>query len=217
MTVSSSSRPSLKAELLEHIGDLDLAEALLPSSHPSIDQLIHNLEALTPIAQPLQPDHWPTLLGTWDLIYASQGTVVTRRLPLWPVGIRRVWQRLMSPPQPSAPILTENGAVVSLPVIGELTAIAQGVWHPYEEAESASVSFGSVSLQPTRLLGVTGLHLPKLTLPIFDALRREALWITSYLDDDLRIGRGATGNLFVFQRTPMGQIGWASKTSHMAS
>ncbi|QQE64663.1 hypothetical protein GFS31_13440 [Leptolyngbya sp. BL0902] len=213
MTASSSLRPTLKAQLLERIGHLNLAEALLPASHPDIDQLIHDLEAITPIAQPLQADHWPTLLGTWDLIYASQGTVVTRRLPLWPVGLRRVWQRLAPSAQPSVPIVTENGAVVSLPVIGELTAIAQGVWQPYEEAESASVSFGSFSLQPTRLLGVTGLHLPKLTLPIFDALRREALWITSYLDDDLRIGRGATGNLFVFQRTSIGQGGWASKPS----
>lgn len=215
MTVSPSSRrPTLKNELLEQIGHLDPAEALLPSSHPDIDQLIHDLEALTPIAQPLRPDHWPTLLGTWDLIYASQGTVVTRRIQAaWPVGIRRVWQRLTQSAQASAPIAAENGAVVSLPFLGELTAIAQGRWQPYEEAESASVSFGAFSLQPTRLLGVAGLHLPKLTLPIFEALRREALWITSYLDDDLRVGRGVTGNLFVFQRTVADRPAWASKSS----
>ncbi|MFH7242343.1 MAG: PAP/fibrillin family protein [Spirulina sp.] len=213
MTVSSSLRPTLKTELLTRIHHLDSAEALLPTSHPDIDQLIHDLEAITPIAQPLQPDHWPTLLGTWDLIYASQGTVVTRRMPtLWPVGIRRVWQRLTQSSQATAPIAAENGAVVSLPLVGELTAIAQGLWRPYEEAESASVSFGAFSLQPTRLLGVAGLHLPKLTLPIFETLRREALWITSYLDDDLRVGRGATGNLFVFQRTPVERPAWASKT-----
>lgn len=201
--IALDSRSTLKAELLTRIRHLDTATALLPSSHPDIDQLIYDLEALTPIAQPLQPDHWPTLLGTWELIYASQGTVVTRRIPtLWPVAIRRVWQRLTQASQTSAPIAAENGAVVNLPLVGELTAIAQGLWQPYEEAESASVSFGAFSLQPTRLLGISGLHLPKLTLPIFEALRREALWITSYLDDDLRIGRGATGNLFVFQRTP---------------
>ncbi|MEM8672353.1 MAG: hypothetical protein AAGF83_00560 [Cyanobacteria bacterium P01_G01_bin.67] len=28
----------------------------------------------------------------------------------------------------------------------------------------------------------------------------EALWITSYLDQDMIIGRGASGNLFVFCR-----------------
>lgn len=201
MTVSPSLRPDLKADLLERIGALDLAEALLPTSHPEIDHLIQTLEAITPISQPLQPSHWPTLLGLWDLIYASQGTVVTRRM-LPPVGIRRVWQRLTPSNQAGAPIAVENGAVVSLPLVGELTAMAQGFWQPYEEAESASVSFGSMTLQSTRLLGITGLHLPKLTLPIFEALRRESLWITSYLDDDLRVGRGVTGNLFVFQHTP---------------
>lgn len=214
MTVSSSRRPTLKTELLDRIHHLDPAMALIPSSHPEIDQIIQDLEAITPIAQPLQPDHWPTLGGTWDLIYASQGTVVTRRIPApWPVVIRRVWQRLTASPQASPPITAENGAVVSLPLIGELTAMAQGVWQPYEDAESASVSFGSFSLQPTRLLGIAGLHLPQLTLPIFEALRREALWITSYLDDDLRIGRGVTGNLFVFQRTPASEPAWAQKVA----
>ena len=214
MTVSPSLRPTLKTELLDRIRHLDLAEALLPSSHPDIDHLIHSLEAVNPITQPLHPDHWPILLGTWDLIYASEGTVVTRRIPApWPVGIRRVWQRLTQSAQASAPIAAENGAVVSLPLLGELTAIAQGGWQPYEEAESARVSFGAFSLQPTRLLGITGLHLPQITLPIFEALRREALWITSYLDDDLRIGRGVTGNLFVFQRTPAQAPAWASKGS----
>ncbi|MEB3289930.1 MAG: PAP/fibrillin family protein [Leptolyngbya sp.] len=210
MTVSSSQRPALKADLLERIGALDRAEALLPSSHPTIDPLIHDLEAITPIPQPLHPDHWPTLLGIWDLIYASQGTVVTRRLPP-SVGIRRVWQRLTQSTQARAPIAVENGAVVSLPLVGELTAIAQGIWQPYEDAESASVSFGSITLQSTRLLGISGLHLPALTLPILEALRRDTLWMTSYLDDDLRVGRGVTGNLFIFQRLLDHRPAWGHK------
>jgi hypothetical protein len=50
------------------------------------------------------------------------------------------------------------------------------------------------------LLGIAGLHLPQITVPVLEFLRQEALWITSYLDEDLRFGRGATGNLFVFRR-----------------
>ena len=84
--------------------------------------------------------------------------------------------------------------MLSIPLLGEFTAIAKGIWHPYEEAESASVSFGAFSIQPTRLLGIGGLTMPKLTVPVLDFLKREALWITSYLDEDLRFGRGATGN-----------------------
>lgn len=200
---SSPSRLSLKAELLQRIQCLDRADALLPSHHPDIDDLITELEALTPIQQPLLASHFSTLLGSWELIYASRGTVVTRRMEdliNLPIGIRRVWQRLTLPPKSEAPITAENGAVLSLPLVGELTAIAQGIWQPYAEAESAQVSFGAFSLQPTRVLGLAGWRLPKLTLPVLDFLRRDALWITSYLDDDLRFGRGVTGNLFVFRR-----------------
>jgi hypothetical protein len=199
-----SSRSKLKSTLIKHIQFLDPVDALLPSQHPDIDQLIHNLEDLTPIQQPLSEPHLSTLLGNWKLVYASQGTVVTRQVSepskFVPVSIKRVWQRLNLTQNAEAPIETENGALLSIPLLGEFTAIAKGIWQPYEEAESASVTFGAFSVQPTRLLGINGLNLPKLTIPVLDFLRREALWITSYLDEDLRFGRGATGNLFVFRR-----------------
>lgn len=103
---SSPSRLSLKAELLQRIQCLDRADALLPSHHPDIDDLITELEALTPIQQPLLASHFSTLLGSWELIYASRGTVVTRRMEdliNLPIGIRRVWQRLTLPPKARLP------------------------------------------------------------------------------------------------------------------
>ena len=203
MTPVHHRRTQLKTQLLEHIDALDPEDAILPDEHPAIDQMICELETLNPIDQPLRPEHWPLLLGSWALVYASRGTVVTRRinrqLPL-PVGIRRVWQRLTHPEETGTAIATENGAVLSLPFFGELTATIQGTWKPFEEGESASVTFGAISVQATRLLGITGLHLPQITIPVLEFLRQEALWITSYLDEDLRFGRGATGNLFVFRR-----------------
>ena len=206
MASATSTRLTLKNALIKNIQFLDPLDALLPSQHPDIDRLIHDLEDLTPIQEPLSKPHLSTLLGTWKLVYASQGTVVTRQVnepsKFLPLRIQQVWQRLKLPQNAEAPteIETENGAILSVPLLGELTAIAKGVWHPYEEAESASVSFGAFSLQPTRLLGISGFNLPKITVPVLDFLRREALWITSYLDEDLRFGRGATGNLFVFRR-----------------
>ncbi|WP_206070599.1 PAP/fibrillin family protein [Nodosilinea sp. P-1105] len=199
-------RTQLKHQLLQQIQALPSLEALLPSQHPTIDQLIADLEYLNPIDQPLDTHHHSVLLGTWDLIYASRGTVVTRNLGSgfpWSLPIQRVWQRLARNDQADAPIATENGATFLLPFFGELTATAKGTWQPYAEAESAKVSFGTIGVQATRLLGIAGLHLPKLTVPVLEGLRREALWITSYLDDDLRFGRGVTGNLFVFQRSPL--------------
>ncbi|MBE9158347.1 PAP fibrillin [Nodosilinea sp. LEGE 06152] len=217
MTPVHRRRAQLKTQLLQQIDALEPEAAILPAEHPAIDQIICELEALNPIDQPLRQEHWPMLLGSWALVYASRGTVVTRRIsrqfPV-PVGIQRVWQRLTGPEgqgnllkdrgasktQGLGAIATENGAVLSLPFLGELTATAQGIWQPYEEGESARVSFGAFSVQATRLLGITGLNLPQITLPVLEFLRQEALWITSYLDEDLRFGRGATGNLFVFRR-----------------
>ncbi|PSR18361.1 PAP fibrillin [filamentous cyanobacterium CCP3] len=230
MTPVHHRRLQLKTQLLQQIETLEPEDAILPDEHPAIDQIICELETLNPIDQPLRQEHWPLLLGSWALVYASRGTVVTRRIgrqfPL-PVGIQRVWQRLIGPESAGAAmvkdrplgtiskdrvsgamvkdrslgaIATENGAVLSLPFLGELTAIAQGIWQPFEEGESASVSFGAFSIQATRLLGITGLNLPQITVPVLEFLRQEALWITSYLDEDLRFGRGATGNLFVFRR-----------------
>ncbi|MEA5447823.1 PAP/fibrillin family protein [Leptolyngbya sp. CCNP1308] len=203
MTPVHHRRLQLKIQLFQQIDRLEPEEAILPAEHPTIDQIICELETLNPIDQPLRPEHWPLLLGSWALVYASRGTVVTRRInrqfPL-PVGIRRVWQRLNNPEGHSAEIATENGAVLSIPFFGELTATAQGIWKPYEEGESAQVSFGAFTVQATRLLGIAGLNLPQITVPVLEFLRQEALWITSYLDEDLRFGRGATGNLFVFRR-----------------
>ncbi|MBD2233149.1 PAP/fibrillin family protein [Phormidium tenue] len=203
MTPLQTRRHQLKTQLLQSINALEIEDAILPVEHPAIDQIICELETLNPIDQPLRQEHWPMLLGSWALVYASRGTVVTRRLgrqfPL-PVSIQRVWQRLTDSEGTGAGIATENGAVLSLPLFGELTATAQGVWNPYEEGESARVSFGAFTVQATRLLGIAGLHLPQITVPVLEFLRQEALWITSYLDEDLRFGRGATGNLFVFRR-----------------
>ncbi|HSM83583.1 MAG TPA: PAP/fibrillin family protein [Nodosilinea sp.] len=203
MTPVYHRRTQLKTQLLQQIEALGPEAAVLPTEHPAIDAIICELELLTPIDQPLRPEHWPLLMGSWAMVYASRGTVVTRRLnrqlPL-PVGIRRVWQRLVDPESSGGAIAAENGAVLSLPLFGELTATIQGTWQPYEEGESARVSFGAISVQATRLLGIAGLHLPQITVPVLEFLRQEALWITSYLDEDLRFGRGATGNLFVFRR-----------------
>lgn len=201
MTASDSrDRANLKISLLHHIQQLSLEAALLPSSHPEIDAIVAQLEAASPHPHPLLGDHWPLLLGTWQLIYASRGTVVTRQLadsnPLgWlPVTLLQVWQTLRTAQNQ---LLTENGADLALPWLGTWRLKATGTWTPIN-VQTATVAFDAFALQ-ARLAG-TGWALPELRIPVWEQLRREALWTTSYLDDDLRVGRGATGNLFVFRR-----------------
>ena len=97
-------------------------------------------------------------------------------------------------------IVAENGAVLSFPLFGEGRLLAQGVWTKEADEQAAKVTFNAFSVQSTKLFGQASWRLPELKIPVLDFLRNEALWITSYLDDDLRVGRGATGNLFVFRR-----------------
>ena len=68
MSLTTAARSNLKTTLLKHIQFLDPLDALLPSQHPDIDQLIHNLEDLSPIQEPLSEPYLPKLLGSWKLV-----------------------------------------------------------------------------------------------------------------------------------------------------
>lgn len=193
-------RANLKLSLLRQIQQLSLQDALLPSCHPAIDTAVAQLEAVTPQTHPMLIEHWPSLVGTWHLIYASRGTVVTRQVadnnPLaWlQVTVLQVWQTLSVEHQH---LKTENGAELAVPWGGRWRLKAMGTWTPMN-AQTATVAFHGFALQSCW----TGLGwpLPEVQIPVLEQLRREALWTTSYIDEDLRVGRGATGNLFVFQR-----------------
>ncbi len=69
------------------MGELDkvgFPASILPSgasAHEQLDSLIQELEASSPIPNPLHADGaaaHPLLFGTWKLVFASNGTVVTR-------------------------------------------------------------------------------------------------------------------------------------------
>ncbi len=192
---SPGSIATLKISLLQQIGHIDRQQALLPVTHPDIDRTIEQLESLSPIQEPLEAVHRHLLMGSWQLIYASRGTVVTRRLQRadHPANapLKQVWQHLDTDAET---ITTENGAILDVLGLGEIKLLARGVWQP-TDLQTATVSFNQFVFQ-LRL----GTELPGLPVAVPGFLRRKAAWTTSYLDETLRFGRGATGNLFVFQR-----------------
>jgi hypothetical protein len=185
---------ALKAELLQRLEAISLQQAIFPDPETAIDKIVLALEDINPTPQPLNSNH---LWGEWELIYASQGTVVTRQLvtiPDWMgININRVWQNLTIDDENQ--INTCNCALISLPVWGEWKVQADGKWAGGKDEKTAMVSFNAFSLQATQPFA-----LPELKIPVLEFFRNEAVWITSYLDEEIRIGRGATGNLFVFRR-----------------
>ncbi|MBE9052788.1 hypothetical protein IQ243_20640 [Nostocales cyanobacterium LEGE 11386] len=77
MIKDDATRLSLKTELLQRVEVLGLQQALFPSTEESIDEIVRQLESINPTEHPLSPQHLPSLLGEWQLVYASRGTVVT--------------------------------------------------------------------------------------------------------------------------------------------
>ena len=179
------------------------SQSLLPFSETSIDETIEQLENINPIPQPLSPKNSASLIGDWQLIYASNGTVITRPIAEITnvlgsgIKVKRIWQSLNNF---NGEIRANNLALIELTLIGEYQLIAEGFWRPEADERTAKVTFNAFAAQATRFLGQSDWSLPELKIPVLDFLRNEALWITSYLDENTRIGRGGTGNLFVFRR-----------------
>lgn len=204
MTEYDTARFTLKTELRQRVAALG-KQALFPSTEESalVNQIVKQLEDINPIPRPLSAVHLPTLLGNWRLIYASRGTVVTRTLGSLPnlasgINIKRVWQRLDA--SAGSTISAINGALLELPLLGEWQLQAEGTWTQDADEQVATVRFGAFLLQATQPFGLSSWNLPELKIPVLEFLQNEALWTTSYLDQEIRIGRGVTGNLFVFER-----------------
>lgn len=203
MIEDDATRFTLKAELLEGIEKLGLQQSLFPNSNESIDKLVQQLETINPIRQPLASNSLPSLLGEWELIYASSGTAVTRQLAsiqdIWSgIKIKRVWQSLAD--SNIRKISASNSAQLEIPILGEWQLQANGYWKKEADEKTAKVSFHSFAIQVVKPFGLSNWSFPELNIPVLEFLQKEALWITSYLDQEIRIGRGRTDNLFVFRR-----------------
>ena len=193
----------LKEKLFSHIEAAGKERSLLPFAEISIDETIKQLEGVSLISQPLSSNNLSSLIGDWQLIYASNGTVITRPIAEITnilgsgIKVQKIWQSLDNL---NGEIRANNQALIELALVGEYQLGAEGVWIPEADERTAKVTFNSFAAQATKFFGQSDWSLPELKIPVLDFLRNEAVWITSYLDDDTRIGRGGTGNLFVFRR-----------------
>lgn len=198
MDQQTAIRSELKTELLQRVAVLG-RQSLFPTDSVRINEIVQRLADLNPISSPLHLEHRSLLLGQWQLVYASRGTVVTRQLEGWAgVAVEQVWQTLSG--REAQTIAATNGAKLSLPIIGTWQLQAQGSWMWDTDEQVARVTFDKFSVQAVELFSQPTWALPEVKIPVLEWLRNEALWKTSYLDQDLRIGQGATENLFVFHR-----------------
>ncbi|WP_373525210.1 PAP/fibrillin family protein [Nostoc sp.] len=203
MVSDEVTRYTLKVELFQHIEKLGLQQSLFPASNEFIDKIVRQLEDITPTPHPLQSDYLPLLFGSWQLVYASRGTVVTRQIAsipdLWGgIKIKRVWQTLVA--DSTRKISASNSADLELSFLGEWRLQANGHWKWGTNKKTSTVYFNSFSIQATKPFGLSTWNFPELKIPVLEFLQKEAFWVTSYLDQEIRVGRGASDNLFVFRR-----------------
>ncbi len=179
------------------ITDLEIAAA----EHQALNSLAQSLENLTPSPHPLTDDTaLKQIDGTWLLRYSNAREI--RSLSSLPLGLRvgKVYQII-----DVASTSFENKAYVTHP-LGLIKGYVRitATFEPKPEAEGTirdrciNVVFKKRSLNVQTLLG---LKTPALEpLKVFDAKapvgRIPSLDIT-YIDDELRIGRGGDGSLFI--------------------
>ena len=199
----ASANLDLKNQLFTQIDILGQEQSLLPFSDTLIDQMIGQLETINSVLQPLNPTNFSYLAGEWQLVYASNGTVVTRPIAEITktlgstIKVNKIWQSLNNI---DGDIIANNQALIEFPLLGEYHLNAEGIWQPKYDQYTASVTFNLFSLQATKFLNQSDWILPEIQVPVLDFLQNEALWTTSYLDEDTRVGKGASGNLFLFRR-----------------
>ncbi|KAL4436142.1 hypothetical protein ABPG77_005590 [Micractinium sp. CCAP 211/92] len=185
-------------ELLQQIKSLGYPAAIFPGDEQAregIDAAVAALEAATPIPSPLQQPQRggqpaPELLGAWRLVYASSGTYVTRTAAA---------QALLAASKLPGTLRITNAAKLGLFVFGEWALQITGKWR-IQSSELATISFDGFSLQLVGLLGLIKLPgMAKISVPANSSSSAE--FSTTYLSPSLRVARGRSRNIFVFERS----------------
>jgi hypothetical protein len=184
-----------KAELLSRLALSD--RGLKTLDQDTLTQIL-NLEAQNPTPRPLEA--MDLLVGDWRLVYTnSQGILGLDRFPLFQLG--EVYQSIRA-----AGLRLYNVAEIrGLPLLSSIVSVA-ATFTPVSEVRVA-VKFERAIVGPQGWMGYQGPagFIEKIErgerfvgldakLPVKDAQG----WLDiTYLDGDLRIGRGNEGSLFV--------------------
>ncbi|WOD40826.1 PAP/fibrillin family protein [Nodosilinea sp. E11] len=193
-----------KAELLDAVASVNRGIAATPSDRTAIQAAAATLEGRNPTPRPLEASD--RLNGDWLLLYTtSQELLNIDRIPLAALGpiyqcIRLAENRIYN-------IAEVNGP----PLLSGLVAVAATLEPVSAQRVNVGFERGVVGLRQALGYRSPAQFIQALqSTPKFSLLQgldfrinrdRSAGWLeVTYLDDDLRIGRGNQGSLFVLQR-----------------
>ena len=187
-------------------------------------ELIGMAEALeaaaTASSEEFSPTTSPMLLGRWYLDFTDAADVLSLSLLPFPAEIGDVYQEVRPRGEDLDRFVVDN-AVELLPIgsgaIGALTGMTAKGLYSVEGAcktlspTKVSLAFVGGKVQPIALpfaLPAVGGALPDLLVERLQELLGERVYLeTTYLDEDLRIGRGPGKELYVLsKRGPLGTL-----------
>lgn len=192
-----------KVELLEAIAGKNRGVLATKTDQTAILAAIARLEEETPNPRPFEAKE--QLNGNWRLLYTSSDELLRiDRFPLLKLGQIYQWVRLETSE------IFNIAEVYGLPLLEGLVAVGATFEPTSERRVQVKFRRGVLGLQ--RLVGYTspaslikkmdqGDRLLPLDFSINSDNQQGWLEIT-YLDDDLRIGRGNEGNVFVLRKAP---------------
>ncbi|MCA6587284.1 MAG: PAP/fibrillin family protein [Pseudanabaena sp. M158S2SP1A06QC] len=190
-----------KANLLNAIAPVNRGLKMTEDQRKAIFSAVAYLEELNPTPAPTQN---PDLLdGNWLLLFTtSQELLGIDRLPLYRLG--NIYQCL----RVSEGKIFNVAEVKGLPWLSGLVSVCANFSVVNEKR--VKVNFERLVAGSQTLIGyqdvnsfIETLRLPKKLLAIDFQIKREDQkgWLeTTYIDQDLRIGRGNEGNLFVLRK-----------------
>lgn len=190
-----------KANLLNAIAPVNRGLNMTEDQRKAIFSAVAYLEELNPTPAPTQS---PELLdGNWLLLFTtSQELLGIDRLPLYKLG--NIYQCL----RVAEGKIFNVAEIKGLPLLGGLVSVCANFSVVNEKR--VKVNFERLVAGSQTLVGyqdvnsfIDTLRSPKKLLAIDFKIKREDQkgWLeTTYIDQDLRIGRGNEGNLFVLRK-----------------
>jgi hypothetical protein len=196
---SESARAELKAELFEVIAPLAIGFDSNEEQRNEVFEIVEELEALNPIARPLESD---AISGMWSLIYTSSPSV---RNVKGVMGINQWFKdaRMSSfvHDMRREPNYMRYIEAVQFPglvakAIGNI-AVAEGFWTQQEDEPNTMVTDANkVAIGPM-----------KFDSDQWQSLRCLMIQDITYLDDELRIQHGLVPSIiFIFKKLPPGTV-----------
>ncbi len=192
-----------KAELLQAIAPMNRGIGATASDRLAIQSLITRLEERNPTPEPFTA--LDRLGGNWRLLYTTSAELLgIDRLPLYQLGPIYQWIR------PDDQRIYNIAEVNGLPGLGGIVSVSARF--TAVSRRRVNVAFERGVFGPRGLLGYEqpGQFIDRLDqvakFPLWRAIdftinREQSGWLeVTYLDEDMRIGRGNEGNVFVLTR-----------------